>query len=69
MSTNERFTYDGLFETGLYIYDVAQNPLGVPADTANALSGRITDPRILEYKFSLDGLIEDFDGHDKISQT
>ncbi|TPL84515.1 hypothetical protein FJ941_09760 [Mesorhizobium sp. B2-3-13] len=71
MSTNERFTYDGLYkvafdlDSALYIYDPEKNPLGVPADTASALAGKITDPRVLEYKFSLDGLIEDFDSHDK----
>lgn len=71
MSTNERFTYDGLYKVSfdldesLYVYDESNNPLGVPAPTAAALRGRVTDPRILEYKFSLDGLIEDVDTHDK----
>lgn len=71
MSTNERFTYDGLYkvafdlDTNLYVYDAEKNPLGVPEDTAMALSGKITEPRVLEYKFSLDGLIEDFDSLDK----
>jgi len=71
MSTNERFTYDGLFKIAfdlapeLYVYDDGKNPLGVPQETANALSGKVTTPRILEYKFSLDGLIEDFDSQDK----
>ncbi|RKR67859.1 histidine kinase/DNA gyrase B/HSP90-like ATPase [Acidovorax sp. 94] len=71
MSTNERFTYDGLFKIAfdlspqLYIYDEGKNPLGVPKETANALSGKVTTPRILEYKFSLDGLVEDFDSQDK----
>lgn len=71
MSTNERFTYDGLFkiafdlEPGLYIYDEDTNPLGVPKVTATALSGKVTAPRILEYKFSLDGLVEDLDSQDK----
>lgn len=71
MSTNERFTYDGLFKIGfdlgadLYIYDQETNPLGVPAETAGALSGKVTAPRILEYKFSLDGLVEDLDSQDK----
>lgn len=71
MSTNERFTYDGLFkvvfdlESSLYIYDEASNPLGVSTDIAEALHGRVTDPQVLEYKFSLDGLIEDFDSQDK----
>lgn len=71
MSTNERFTYDGLFKISfdlnhtLYIYDSEKNPLGVPSATAMALKGRVTPPRILEYKFCLDGLIEDFDSQDK----
>ena len=71
MSTNERFTYDGLFKIAfdlapqLYVYDEGKNPLGVPETTATALSGKVTTPRILEYKFSLDGLVEDFDSQDK----
>ena len=71
MSTNERFTYDGLFkvafdlDVALYIYREDDNPLGVSQDIAEALQGKITDPQILEYKFSLDGLVEDFDSHEK----
>ncbi|RMQ42177.1 hypothetical protein ALQ04_01127 [Pseudomonas cichorii] len=71
MSTNERFTYDGLFKIAfdlqaeLYVYDEDANPLGVPKVTADALSGKVTSPRILEYKFSLDGLVEDLDSQDK----
>lgn len=71
MSTNERFTYDGLFricfdlDKSIYVYDPDDNPLGVTNSVADALHGKITDPQILEYKFSLDGLIEDLDSHDK----
>ncbi|WP_162199467.1 hypothetical protein [Aurantiacibacter marinus] len=71
MSTNERFTYDGLVKIAfdlpseLYVYDEASNPLGVTLELSEALSGKVTPPRILEYKFSLDGLVEDFDTHDK----
>ncbi len=71
LSTNEWFTYDGLFrialdlEKILYVYDAERNPLGVPENVADALHGKITEPRVLEYKFCLDGLIEDFDAHDK----
>lgn len=71
MSTNERFTYDGLFkisfdlDSELYTYDEEKNPLGVPSETAIALHGRVTTPRVLEYKFCLDGLVEDFDSQDK----
>jgi hypothetical protein len=71
MSTNERFTYDGLFKiafdlkTELYAHSADSNPLGVPLETATALKGRVTEPRILEYKYCLDGLIEDFDEQNK----
>lgn len=71
MSTNERFTYDGLFKIAfdldpqIYLYDDVKNPLGVPIAVVNALKGKVTDPRVLEYKYSLDGLIEDFDNQDK----
>jgi len=71
MSTNERFTYDGLFKIGfdlrkdLYIYDEEKNPLGVSEETVDGLFGVITDPMILEYKFSLDGLVEDFESNEK----
>lgn len=71
MSTNERFTYDGLFkivfdlDEDIYVYDATINPLGVSPEIAEALHGRVTDPQVLEYKFSLDGLIEDFDSQDK----
>lgn len=71
MSTNERLTYDGLFKIGfdlrkdLYIYDEEKNPLGVSEETVDGLFGVITDPMILEYKFSLDGLVEDFESNEK----
>lgn len=71
MSTNERFTYDGLFKIAfdlkpeIYAYSVETNPLGVPMATATALQGKITDPRVLEYKYSIDGLVEDFDEQNK----
>lgn len=71
MSTNERFTYDGLFKVGfdlkpeIYAYSAETNPLGVPMATAKALQGKVTDPRVLEYKYSIDGLVEDFDEQNK----
>jgi hypothetical protein len=49
----------------MYVRDEETNPLGVQQDVAEALGGKITDPRVLEYKFSLDGLVEDFDSQDK----
>jgi hypothetical protein len=71
MSTNERFIYDGLFrisfdlDQSLYVYDAEDNPLGVTPEIVEALGKRKTSPKILEYKYYLDGLFEDFDEHDK----
>ncbi|CAO1652358.1 Histidine kinase/HSP90-like ATPase domain-containing protein [Salinibacterium sp. NYA9b] len=71
MSTNEHSTYDGLFKVSfaldreLYVYDDRTNPLGVDGAVLDELHGRVTQPRVLEYKFSLDGLIEDFENNDK----
>lgn len=71
MSTNERFTYDGLFRISFdldpekYAYDSEKNPLGVPLIVARELTGKITEPRVLEYKYCLDGLVEDIDALDK----
>lgn len=71
MSTNEHSTYDGLFrisfalDPALYLYEADKNPLGVSDAVLDQLKGIVTKPRVLEYKFSLDGLIEDFDNNDK----
>lgn len=70
MSTNERSTYDGLFrmimkKDGNHIYDAQINPLGVTSDVLeNLLEDEdeiITEPEVLEYKYSLDGLVEDIE--------
>jgi hypothetical protein len=74
MSTNERLTYDGLFKISFdlpienYVYDADNNPLGIDSDAAKELKGLITEPKVLEYKYCLDGLIEDFDNGDKNSK-
>lgn len=72
MSTNERFTYDGLFHIAIeppfenQIYNVEKNPLGIVGDIVEEVKekfpdGFYSDPRVLEYKYSLDGLIEDIE--------
>ena len=70
MSTNERSTYDGLFRIvikndDLHRYDAERNPLGIVNDViTHILDGKdemISDPRVLEYKYSLDGLVEDIE--------
>lgn len=66
MSTNERFTYDGLYRIFLkepvehHLFDQDNNPLGVLRD--KIIDGQLpftSHPLVLEYKFSLDGLMED----------
>lgn len=66
MSTNERFTYDGLFRIIIeepqvnHLFHSDDNPLGIlPEMLANVPLPFSSAPEILEYKFSLDGLIED----------
>ncbi len=72
MSTNERFTYDGLYKIVIeeptinHIYNKSTNPLGVSEENVsdileNAPQGFCSYPKVLEYKYSLDGLIEDLD--------
>ncbi|CAM3557002.1 ATP-binding protein [Paenibacillus lupini] len=66
MSTNERFTYDGLYRIIIaeplenHIYNNEINPLGVLRENTDQLRDKpfISGPKILEYKYSLDGLIE-----------
>ena len=72
MSTNERFTYDGLFHVAIeppfenQIYSLENNPLGIVEDIVEGIkekfpSGFYSAPKVLEYKYSLDGLIEDIE--------
>lgn len=71
MSTNERSTYDGMFRVAFdlsedkYVYDATSNPLGLEQTNASQLTGIVSLPKILEYKYSLDGLVEDIDAGDK----
>jgi hypothetical protein len=69
MSTNERLTYDGLFRIMIdapkehHLYNQDTNPLGIERSVLDEHSNLpfVTKPKILEYKFSLDGLIEDIE--------
>jgi hypothetical protein len=71
MSTNERLTYDGLFRIAFdlepkhYVYEKSANPLGISQPVADQLKGILTEPKVLEYKYSLDGLVEDMDVGEK----
>lgn len=70
MATNERSTYDGLYRIVIeepsenHIYDKETNPLGIDKEIVdrfreNSSDGFISEPNVLEYKYSLDGLVED----------
>ena len=71
MSTNERMTYDSLYKilitnkSNLQLFDLEINPLGIAEDVfTEMLKDReefVSEPKVLEYKYSLDGLIEDID--------
>lgn len=63
LSTNERFIYDSMFrvvstdDEDSYLFHYEKNPLGVEYDK---LMGNFrSSAKILEYKFSLDALMED----------
>ena len=70
MSTNERSTYDSLFRIEikkpkeLQIYDAKDNPLGISEDAFDDILENdeifLSDPQVLEYKYSLNGLIAHF---------
>lgn len=71
MSTNERTTYDSLYKIvisnnrELQLFDRVRNPLGVSEEVIDELlcdrEEFVSDPQVLEYKFSVDGLIEDIE--------
>jgi hypothetical protein len=71
MSTNERFTYDSMYRvvfeepSAIHIYDTEKNPLGVLPEYVDAHPVFQSKPKILEYKYSLDALIEDIESGDK----
>lgn len=69
MATNERADYDGLYriiieKNNVHIYNQDKNPLGIqPENLDNYESQNLlpfkSEPKVLEYKYSLDGLVED----------
>ena len=68
MSTNERLTYDGLYRAVVeepkshHFYNKDTNPLGIDKTLAESLQGDfLSHPKVVEYKYSLDGLIEDIE--------
>jgi len=74
MSTNERLTYDGLYRiimeepSAHHLFDRQINPLGITREVLLEMKlPFLSRPKILEYKFSLDGLIEDIEDGEKNS--
>src|SRR5450631_4227165 len=71
MATNERLTYDSLCrisfkdDRAVYEYDEETNPLGIEDSILDEMHGKETSPQVLEYKFSLDGLMSDLDAQEK----
>ena len=77
VGTNEMSTYDGAYRVrvgpdyGTHIYDPAKNPLGITDEIAADFEDDHPDGfisqklKVLEYKFSLDGLISDLTTGDK----
>ncbi|MBS1917278.1 MAG: ATP-binding protein [Bacteroidetes bacterium] len=68
MSTNERLTYDGLYRVAIeppnvhHLYNAKENPLGIEKSVLDEFALPFTsEPKVLEYKYSLDGLIEDIE--------
>ena len=71
MSTNERFTYDGLYRLAymdsaeMYEFADKENPLALSGEALDGILGKQTSTFVLEYKYSLDGLIADLLSQDK----
>jgi succinate dehydrogenase/fumarate reductase flavoprotein subunit len=45
------------------VFDIDRNPLGI--DETRVSDEFVSEPRILEYKFSVDGLVEEFEKEEK----
>ena len=69
LTTSQSTQYDGVFKFAAdeplpdYIYDKTTNPLGVHEE--QLIKPYVTPPKVVEYKFSLDGLIRDFEAEEK----
>ena len=71
MSTNERTTYDSLYKIVItnkkevQLFDSETNPLGIMEDVieemVDDMDEFVSEPKVLEYKYSVDGLIEDIE--------
>jgi len=69
LSTSQYNQYDSLYKFAVnppetnHIFDKTLNPLGV--ESINIPIGTVTQPKVLEYKYNLNGLIAEFENGDK----
>ena len=69
LATSQSSQYDGVFRfsadepLSAFAFNEKNNPLGVFEE--QLIKGYTTQPKVLEYKFCLDGLIREFEGGDK----
>ncbi|MBF0465818.1 MAG: hypothetical protein HQK88_13205 [Nitrospirae bacterium] len=69
MATSQYKQYDGIYKVFItnpfehHIYDKSKNPLGI--DKTSIRDELESKPKIIEYKYSFDGLIDDFDSNEK----
>ena len=65
MASSQHQQYDGVFRYimqkpySIHTFDINTNPLGV--DQSNIIDEYLSAPKILEYKYSVDALIEEFE--------
>jgi len=70
LSTSEHKLYDGIYMIDMaepfyrFIYEKNTNPLGVPHELFS-VGHIISAPQILEYKYSVDGLMREFEKEEK----
>ena len=67
LATSGHQIYDSIYRINLttepkFVYDSQRNPLGIPLENIQV---GITEPKILEYKYSVDALIADFERETK----
>src|SRR6185312_5866260 len=70
LATSGYERYDGVVKIHIdasqkYAYDMERNPLGVPQEDIQAFT---SEPKILEFKYDFDSLIEDFSREVKFEQ-
>ena len=73
MATSQHNQYDSVFRLCLnepfenYVFDRHKNPLGL--ESSQASREYVSEPRILEYKYSVDALLEELDKETKDEQA